>query len=47
MTSVVSGTPHIHRIKVRVRASYLIKAIFVENDNQSFTDDSADAAVDA
>ena len=34
-------------IKVRVRASYLVIAIFVENDNQSFTDDSAAAAVDA
>ena len=36
-----------HRIKVRVRASYLIRAILVENDNKSFTDDTAAALVDA
>ena len=33
--------------RIKVRVSYLIIAIFVENDNQSFTDDSAAAAVDA
>ena len=43
----LGSCPPFPRIKVRVRASHLMIAIFVENDNQSFTDDSAAAAVDA
>ena len=39
--------PSSPRIKVRVSASYLIIAMFIENNNQSFTDESAAAAVDA
>ena len=34
-------------IKVRIMASYPMIAIFVENDNQSFTIDSTAAAVDS
>ena len=48
-TFIRESSPFAPGIKVRVRASYsyLIIAIFVENNNQTFTDDSATAVVDA